>query len=64
MGVPAASMNTEMMAASSEELTVVKVGLYDLTAHYSLLLRCNDRGESFPAVVLCTQYCCMAGGAG
>ena len=64
MGVPADSRNREMMVASSEQLTVAKVGLCDLTAHYSLLLRRNDRGESFPEVVLCTQYCCMAGGAG
>ena len=40
-----------MMVASSKKLTVVKVGLCDLTAHQSLLLRRNDRGESFPAVV-------------
>ena len=64
MGVPADSRNREMMVASSEQLTVAKVGLCDLTAHQSLLLRSNERGESFPEVVLCTQYCCMAGGAG
>ena len=44
-------MNREMMVASSEQLTVAKVGLCDLTAHQSLLLRRNDWGESFPAVV-------------
>ena len=40
-----------MMVASPEQLTKAKVGLYDLTAHQSLLMRCNDQGESFPAVV-------------
>ena len=64
MGVPANSRNKDMMVASSEQLTVAKVGLCDLTAHYSLLLLRNDRGESFPEVVLCTQYCCKVGGAG
>ena len=33
MGVPADSRNREMMVASSEQLTVAKVGLCDLTAH-------------------------------
>ena len=40
-----------MMVASSEQLTVAKVGLCDLTTHQSLLMRRNDQGESFPAVV-------------
>ena len=51
MGVLADSRNREMMVASSEQLIVAKVGLCDLTAHFSLLLRCNDWGESFPVVV-------------
>ena len=51
MGVPADSKNREMMVASSKQLTMAKVGLCDLTAQWSLLLRCNDRGESFPTVV-------------
>ena len=33
MGVPVDSRNGEMMVASSEQLTVVKVGLCDLSAH-------------------------------
>ena len=33
MGVPVDSRNIEMMVASSEKLTVAKVGLCDLTAH-------------------------------
>ena len=33
MGVPADLRNREMMVASSEQLTVAKVGLCDLTAH-------------------------------
>ena len=33
MGVPADSRNGEMIVASSEQLTVAKVGLCDLTAH-------------------------------
>ena len=33
VGVPADSRNREMMVASSEQLTVAKVGLCDLTAH-------------------------------
>ena len=33
MGVPADSRNREMMVALSEQLTLAKVGLCDLTAH-------------------------------
>ena len=33
MGVPADSRNREMIVASSEQLTVAKVGLCDLAAH-------------------------------
>ena len=33
MGVPVDSRNREMMVASSEQLTVAKVGLCDLSAH-------------------------------
>ena len=40
------------MVASSEQLTVGKGGAYDLTAHYSLLMRRNDRAES--PMRLCT----------
>ena len=33
IGVPADSTKREMMVASSEQLTVAKVGLCDLTTH-------------------------------
>ena len=33
IGVPADSTKREMMVSSSEQLTVAKVGLCDLTAH-------------------------------